>query len=245
MLIESIKHNLETSKLVNTRHSPAIKPPSKGYIRSDLQQAWIDTIGKYSPFHWFCTLTFKNDIHPDQADKRFYRWIRSINIKLYGGNYRTKKKGICWVKSVEYQKRNVLHIHSLVGSPELYKLKRLDWMKQWETDCGRKSSRFKADPNRFDRIQAEPIIKKVLSQAEADWLNDVCPDINEGKIDCMNTDEIVNGFARIYKYDPSLGAKNYVAKYVTKGCGNVDMYVPPAQLNLVNNKEQGRLALHN
>jgi len=245
--MENIQQKLVSSKLGN-RHHPAIKPPSKGYFRTAEQEAWVELIDKYSPFHWFCTLTFRSDLHPDQADKKFYRWIRSINIKLYGGNYRTKKKGICWVKSIEYQKRNVLHIHSLVGSPELYKLKRLDWMKQWETDCGRKSSRFKADPNRFDRVQADPPeAPKAMSQAEWDFLNDLCPELNKkpASIDYMNTDEIVNGFARIYKYDSSLGGKNYVAKYVTKGCGNVDMYVPPTLLNLVNNKEQGRLALHN
>jgi len=213
MLIESIKHNLDSSKFVNTPYSPAIKQPSKGYIRSDLQQAWINTIRKYGDYHWFVTLTFRSDIHPDQADKRFHIWIRHINTLLYGGNYRTKKKGVTWVRAMEYQKRGVLHFHCLVGSPELYKLKRLDCMKLWETNCGRKASRFTPDPNRFDRVLAEP-----------------------SKLDCLS-----NGFARIYKYDSSQGADIYCSKYVTKGADNIDMYVAPPLWNLVNNKDQGGL----
>ncbi len=183
MLIESIKHNRESSKLVNTPYSPAIKPPSKGYFKLDLHQAWINFIKRYEPFMWYVTLTFKEPKHPESADKAFFRWIRHINESLYGRRYRERKKGVTWIKAIEYQRREVIHFHCLVGSPELYKLRRLDFMKLWESDC-------------------------------------------------MNTQEIINGYARISKYDHSRGAINYCSKYVLKG-GEIDISISPEQWYLL------------
>ncbi len=71
MIVESIKHNRESSKLVNTSYSPAIKSPSKGYFKLDLHQAWINFIKRYEPFTWYVTLTFKEPKHPELADKAF------------------------------------------------------------------------------------------------------------------------------------------------------------------------------
>ena len=183
MLIESINHNRESGKLVNTLYSPAIKPPSKGYFKLDLYQAWINFIKSFEPFQWFVTLTFKEPRHPEACNKAFRRWIRHINQCLYGRRYRENKKGVTWIKAIEYQKREVIHFHCLVGSPELYKLKRLEFMKLWEADC-------------------------------------------------RNTQEIINGYARISKYDHSRGAINYCSKYVLKG-GEIDLYISPEQWYLL------------
>jgi len=183
MIVESIKHNSETSKSVNTRHSPATKLPSKGYFKLDLHQAWINFIKTYEPFQWYVTLTFKEPRHPESCNKAFYRWMRNINQCLYGRRYREIKKGVTWIKAIEYQRREVIHFHCLVGSPELYKLKRLDFMKAWESDC-------------------------------------------------KNTQEIINGYARISKYDHNRGAINYCSKYVLKG-GEIDLYISPEQWYLL------------
>jgi len=235
MIIESIKYNPETSKPVNTLHSTDTKLPSKGFFKLNLQQAWINFIKIYEPFEWYATLTFKEPRHPEACNKAFYRWIRHINQCLYGRRYREKQKGVTWIKAIEYQKREVIHFHCLVGSPELYKLKRLEFMKVWETDCGRKPSRFKADPDRFDRVQADPLEKpEAMSQAEWDFLNDLYPDQEEKEIDCLNTNKIINGFARIYKYDHSRGAINYCSKYVLKG-GEIDLFIAPDQWHLLSN----------
>jgi len=40
------------------------------------------------------------------------------------------------------------------------------------------------------------------------------------------TQDPINGFARIYQYDPKLGARSYCAKYVSKGAV-LDFYLPP------------------
>jgi len=183
MLIESIKHDRESGKLVNTLYSPAIKPPSKGYFKLDLHQAWVNFIRTFEPFQWYVTLTFKEPRHPEACNKAFSRWIRHINQCLYGRRYREKQKGVTWIKAIEYQKREVIHFHCLVGSPELYKLKRLKFMKVWESGC-------------------------------------------------RNTQEIINGYARISKYDHSRGAINYCSKYVLKG-GELDLFVAPDQWHLL------------
>lgn len=183
MIVESIKHDRESGKLVNTPYSPAIKPPSKGYFKPDVHQAWMNFIKSFEPFQWYVTLTFKEPRHPEACNKAFYRWIRNINQCLYGRRYREKQKGVTWIKAIEYQRREVIHFHCLVGSPELYKLKRLDFMKAWESDC-------------------------------------------------KNTQEIINGYARISKYDHNRGAINYCSKYVLKG-GEIDLYISPEQWYLL------------
>ena len=161
--------------------------PSQACYMVLLQQGWVEFIKRYEPFTWYVTLTFKEPKHPESADKAFFRWIRHINECLYGRRYREKKKGVTYIKCMEYQKRDVIHFHCLIGDPNLYKLKRLDFMKAWEYDCYRSK-------------------------------------------------ELVNGFARIFKYDATRGAVNYCSKYVLKG-GEIDLYVSPEQWHLLNDKE--------
>jgi len=57
------------------------------------------------------------------------------------------------------------------------------------------------------------------------WAYDSNPDI-----------ELVNGYARIFKYDATRGAVNYCSKYVLKG-GEIDAYISPEQWHLLNDKE--------
>jgi len=187
MLIESIQNKPLSSQhnLPSTHTAP--KQPSKGCCKADLQQAWAYFIKSFEPFQWYATLTFKDPKHPESADKAFLRWIRYINESLYGRRYREKKKGVTYIKCMEYQKRDVIHFHCLVGDPHLYKLKRMDFMKAWE--CG-----------------------------------------------CQHSNELVNGYARIKKYNATKGAVNYCSKYVSKG-GEIDPYISPEQLHLLNDKE--------
>jgi len=187
MLTESIPQDLLNSQSPSTKLDPVQKLPSTGFIKVDLKDAWINFIKRFEPFTWYVTLTFKEPKHPESADKAFFRWIRHINECLYGRRYREQKKGVTWIKCMEYQKRDVIHFHCLIGDPHLYKLKRLDFMKAWEYNCH-----------------------------------------------CSN--ELVNGFARIFKYDATRGAVNYCSKYVLKG-GEIDLYVSPEKWHLLNDQE--------
>ena len=182
-----IPHNKPSRQLPGSNSSTVQKLPSAGSIIIELQEGWVEFIKRYEPFTWYVTLTFKEPKHPESADKAFKRWIRYINECLYGRYYRDKKKGVTYFKCMEYQKRDVIHFHCLIGDPHLYKLKRLDFMKAWETDCHRSK-------------------------------------------------ELVNGYARIEKYNAARGAVNYCSKYVSKG-GEIDPFISPGQWHLLNDKE--------
>ncbi len=187
MLADIIPQDLPNSQSPGLELDTVLKLPSSGFVKVDLKEAWINFIKRYEPFTWYVTLTFKEPKHPESADKAFFRWIRYINECLYGRRYREKKKGVTYIKCMEYQKRDVIHFHCLIGDPNLYKLKRFDFMKAWEYDCYRSK-------------------------------------------------ELVNGFARIAKYDATRDAINYCSKYVLKG-GEIDVYISPEQWLLLNDKE--------
>ena len=206
MLIETIPDNYPNSQpLSHVTSSAKVIPP--------MQEGWLSLIKKYEPYDWFATLTFRDSVHIEVAEGRFKRWVVDINNALYGGNYVKKKKSVTWFKAMERQKRGVLHFHCLIGSPDMYRLKRKDFVKAWETNCGLPTSKFRLDYGRFDKILAET--------GSLDWLS--------------------NGFAMIHKYDPSKGADYYCSKYVTKGFDNLDFFVNPIQLKFINDNSQIRL----
>jgi len=133
MVTESIPQKLTYSQSPESNPSTVQKLPSHGSI----QEAWAEFIKRFEPYKWYVTLTFKDPKHPEAADKAFFRWIRHINESLYGRRYREKKKGVTWIKCMEYQKRDVIHFHCLIGDPHLKKLKRLDFMEAWKCGCYR------------------------------------------------------------------------------------------------------------
>ncbi len=135
MLAESIPQKLTYSQSPESNSSTVQKLPYAGFVKVSLKEAWVEFIKRYEPFTWYVTLTFKEPKHPESADKAFFRWIRHINESLYGRRYREIKKGVTYIKCMEYQKRDVIHFHCLIGDPHLYKLKRLDYMKAWEYGC--------------------------------------------------------------------------------------------------------------
>jgi len=62
--------------------------------------------------------------------------------------------------------------------------------------------------------------------------------------DCYRSKELVNGFARIFKYDATRGAVNYCSKYDSKDCskydskgGEIDIYPSPEQWHLLTDTE--------
>jgi hypothetical protein len=97
----------------------------------DLVEATSWFIQSLCPWDWYFTLTFHDAVHPEQADKRFYRWVRGINIERYGKRFREKHLSVPWVRATEYQKRGVLHYHGLMGGG-VSRLRRLTWMDYWE-----------------------------------------------------------------------------------------------------------------
>jgi len=220
MLVESIHNKPLNSQSNQSRHSTSVELASKGYFKLDLHRECINFIKRFEPFGWYATLTFQYSTHPEACEKAFKRWIVHINQSLYGRRFREHKKGVTWIKALEYQEKRpekVIHFHALIGSDKLNKLLRGKaemnaFAEAWKTDMGRKlyageyPKRFKAEPNRFDRVA----------------------DLTEP----TEVDSIINGYAFIKEYDPRGGAASYCSKYILKG-GEVDYFIAPEQRYLL------------
>lgn len=81
---------------------------------------WIEWIKRLDlmvgGFEWFSTWTFRKNTHPESAIKAFMRLQHIINRKGYGVKYwRDKRLGMSSIVALEYQKRGVLHLHTLDG----------------------------------------------------------------------------------------------------------------------------------
>lgn len=93
-------------------------------------------------WQWYLTLTFTEEIHPEQADKYFNRLITKINVQSFGKRFLRHGGGVTWVKGIEYQRRDVIHFHALIsGLPESMTgvSNRFGAMFLWETrgeKCG-------------------------------------------------------------------------------------------------------------
>jgi hypothetical protein len=93
----------------------------------DLTTAWGAFLGRWL-WDLFGNHTFRDDVHPEAAAKRFRLFISILNRKLYGPRWHKHGTGIRWVAAMERQARGVVHFHSLLGgSPELVELMRSTW----------------------------------------------------------------------------------------------------------------------
>lgn len=119
----------------------------------------------------YCTFTFHRPIHPESAYKAFNIAIHRWNREAYGVRYWKRRHGAVGFVALEYQKRDVIHFHSLVAFP----------------------------------VYPDRIPREVRRMDMVDWWWNKF------------------GIARIYDYDPSLGASYYLGKYVSKG-GEIDWF---------------------
>lgn len=76
--------------------------------------AWIELLGRYE-WAWYCTHTFRDAKHPEAADKMHRFWVSQVAESYLGRNWRRKAaRAPQWVRGLEWQKRDVLHYHSLM-----------------------------------------------------------------------------------------------------------------------------------
>jgi len=105
----------------------------------ELHRGWITFLQRYE-WQWFCTLTFRDFVHPESADKRFRTLISKLNRKLFGPRWSKKpSETVFWARGIEYQKRDVLHFHALIGCPGIdldsYTIRR-HWADKWNEMAG-------------------------------------------------------------------------------------------------------------
>ena len=110
-------------------------PPSR---RQMLHAAWtslIERFDRHFPLEWVGHLTFADAVHPEQANRRFNRWWRFVNIEAFGKRYRERGEGAFCIRASEYQTRGVLHYHILAGAG-VRALRRLSFMDLWASENG-------------------------------------------------------------------------------------------------------------
>jgi len=104
------------------------------------------SLGRYE---WFATFTFSTNPHPEQAERRYFRFVREINETLYGRRFRERGKGVFHIRATERQKRGAVHFHSLMGGG-VSVLNPKKWQEIWRTlEVGNGFSRiYPYDPRR-------------------------------------------------------------------------------------------------
>ena len=112
-------------------------PQGSETLPSKVREGWVDLLGRYQ-WDWFVTLTFRNCIHPEAAEKRFRVWLNQLNRQLYGQRWSKKGQGVYWAKALEWQKRNVIHFHLLMSDVQNLNetLRRLSAMDKWRDLAG-------------------------------------------------------------------------------------------------------------
>lgn len=114
----------------------AVKLAGTFWKHIELFDAYADFIRSMEPFRWFCTLTFKRDVAPEQAICCYFRWIRLLNFRVVGRRYRERHiPGIRWVAALERQRRGVLHFHALLHHPKMTRISYSDAYRTWEKVC--------------------------------------------------------------------------------------------------------------
>jgi hypothetical protein len=107
---------------------------ARGSGRSVLSAAWVELLGRYD-WAWFATFTFRDEVHPEAASKRFRVWASQLAGSYLGRNWRRKReRAPQWVRGLEWQRRHVLHYHALVTNlPREYvdELHRSLWARMW------------------------------------------------------------------------------------------------------------------
>lgn len=95
-----------------------------------LQQAWIPFLDRW---HWaqFTTNTFREQVHPERADRVWSVWICKMNRVLYGHRWEKRGKGLYWCRVREWQKRGVTHFHGLLGGEGVSELDCHRWEEEW------------------------------------------------------------------------------------------------------------------
>lgn len=96
-----------------TQHQSVAPPPPARTTpapASSLTEAW-GTFLRERPWDLIAHLTFPDRVHPEQAARRFSRWITQLDRNPIRG----VRSPIIWVRGTEYQQRGVVHYHALLA----------------------------------------------------------------------------------------------------------------------------------
>ena len=104
---------LATRVRANVKRRLRKNKPLKVYsYKRELKKDWLELISRYE-YDFFATLTFREDTERWLAEKKFEKWLGSLNNMLFGWRYKQRGRGIRYAVAFEHQKRGALHFHDL------------------------------------------------------------------------------------------------------------------------------------
>jgi len=121
--------------------SEGVWPLSPSSKSVPLVSGWSDFLTRYD-WQWFGTFTFREEVHPEKADKLFRLWCALLDESLLGRNWwrpQKKKLRLQWIRGLEWQKRGVLHYHAMFRNLPAYCTgfeTRLMWAAEWDKLAG-------------------------------------------------------------------------------------------------------------
>jgi len=111
-----------------------IQPQVSKISEKALRIAWTEFLGQWQ-WMWFCTMTFRDVVHPEAANKTFKYFISKLNRSLYGPRwFKRAGGGVPWCRGLEFQRRGVIHYHALLGSVQ--DARPWVWMQKWDRLAG-------------------------------------------------------------------------------------------------------------
>lgn len=106
---------------------------------------------------WFVTHTFKDYVSPNRAWRMENRWLSGIS-KSYADTIGAP--GLRWVVAQEWQKRQVIHFHSILNGVRLDDLRRKRWENRWSGMVGGYARTYDA------RKSAAPYLAKYCGKSQ-------------------------------------------------------------------------------
>ena len=95
------------------------------YVREYTKSRWQDA-GQYER-----TGSYVNHVQEKHSDRMYRRWARKLNEEIFGARYRNQGEGLLHIYAIEYQKRGVAHLHSLIKEIPT-SVSRIEFEKLWE-----------------------------------------------------------------------------------------------------------------
>lgn len=95
-------------------------------MMKDSNVTWIKGLSNWKNM---ITLTFKDTVPVDTAEKKFKSLLKVMNIDIFGKHYNRyyKHNYFGYVKAMEYQKREILHFHIIADQPVNFELIHKYW----------------------------------------------------------------------------------------------------------------------
>lgn len=119
MKSEEITNEDKLEALLNNKDLSVFEAWDHKESRRIQADAWADWLISKRIWVGFITLTFRNQTPYDSAIKLFYKLVQNLNRELFGKNY-TKivhHSYFSYALGIEYQRRDVIHFHSIVDKP--------------------------------------------------------------------------------------------------------------------------------